>query len=133
MPFDEEILKELKKISKIITISNGSVIEKELSKFATTDKRKQIWTLIDGKRNSDQIAKEIGITNQAVVITLQHFESAELVEERKYGIPPKRVLDYVPAEWIELLPKNSKSSEESQIPVTTQPTNQPSQEATSNV
>ena len=73
MPVDEEILKELKKISKIITISNGSVIEKELSKFATTDKRKQIWALIDGKRNSDQIAKEIGITNQAVVITLQHF------------------------------------------------------------
>lgn len=132
MPVDEEILKELKKISKIITISNGSSIERELSKYATSDDRKKIWVLIDGNRNSDQISKEIGVTKRAVDMALQSFENASLIEERKYGVPPKRVVDYVPAEWIDLLSKNPKSAEEAK-PVISEPSNQPSQEAAPNV
>ena len=103
MPYEEEILKELRKISKVITISNGDALEKELSKYASTDERKKIWVLIDGKRNSEQIANEIGITKRTVDLTLQNFESAILIEERKYGIPPKRILDYVPSSWSSLV------------------------------
>ena len=38
-----EILEELKKLTKIVTVANGSVITKEIEKIATTDNRKKIW------------------------------------------------------------------------------------------
>lgn len=104
---EADILKELQKISKIITLSNGAALEKELAKYATSDDRKKVWVLIDGNRNSDQISKEIGVTKRAVDIALQSFENANLIEPRKYGVSSKRILDYVPSQWIELLPKKA--------------------------
>lgn len=131
MTNEEDILKELKKISKIITISNGQSLEKELSKYATTDERKKIWVLIDGTRTSEQIAKEIGITKRAVDIALQHFENAELIEKRKYGVPPQRVVEYMPPSWIELSQKSSRRVETSPE-LTGQAVKQSSQEASPN-
>lgn len=46
---DDETLKELKKISKILTMAHGEQLEKELAKIATTDDRKRIWVLINGE------------------------------------------------------------------------------------
>lgn len=111
MTVDEDILKELKKISWVMTLSNGPVIEKELEKYATSDDRKKIWVLIDGNRQADEIAKIIGKTKRAVDIFLKTLEDASLVE-RPYNKPPTRSLDYVPASWNELL-ENTRTSEES--------------------
>ena len=110
MPNDEEILKELKKISRIIAIGNGSAIAKELEKYATSGDRKKIWVLLDGTRQSDDIAKIIGKTNSAVNIFLKILEDVDLVE-RSYGKPPTRSLDYVPPSWTGFL-ENIRVSEE---------------------
>ena len=106
MTNDEEILKELKKISKIMTLTNGPTIEKELEEYATSEDRKKIWVLIDGTKQSDDIAKIIGKTKRAVDIFLQTLEGASLVE-RPYNQPPTRSISYIPASWIALL-ENSK-------------------------
>lgn len=108
MATDEDILKELKKISKIITLSSGPALEKELTKYATTNERKIIWILIDGKNSVEDIAKIICKTKSAVDIFLKILERVELIEGRKYGVPPTRNLDYVPSDWIQLIPKQSE-------------------------
>lgn len=128
----DDVLKELKKISKIMTLSNGKALETEIAKYASTNDRKKIWVLIDGKKQSDEIAKIIGVTKRAVDIFLKILEDATLVE-REFNKPPTRILDYVPVDWIELLQKDSKPSEEPQTQTSTQPSNQSSQEATPNV
>jgi len=110
MPTDTDLLNELKKISKILTLSSGSVLEKELSKYATTDERKIIWVLIDGKNNAEDIAKMINKTKRAVDAFLSTLEKAELIDERKYGVPPIRRLDYIPSEWVPLVPKQPEES-----------------------
>lgn len=97
-----ETLRELKKVSRILTLANASVIEEELSKIATSDARKKMWVLIDGKRMANDIANEIGVTPMAVSYFLTAGVAAELIEYIPRE-PPRRILDYVPASWIELV------------------------------
>jgi len=59
-------LAEPRKISRILTLANAKAIEDKLGEYATTDNRKKIWVLIDGKRMPDEIAKSIGITTRSV-------------------------------------------------------------------
>jgi hypothetical protein len=109
-----EELTELKKISKILTMVNAKTIENELAKYATTDERKRIWVLIDGKRMSKDIATSSGVTRRAVDLFLKSLETAELVES-PWGKPPKRILDFVPAPWLNLIkPEEVKPEETSQ-------------------
>lgn len=110
MPTDEDILKELRKISKIITVSNGPAIEKELSKYVTSEDRKKTWVLIDGNRQADDIVKASGLTQAPVYKFLKILEDSGLIE-RQRGKSPKRLLDYVPAEWVELVQVETKPSE----------------------
>ena len=95
-------LREFRKMSKILTLAYAGVIEKELSKIATTPERKKMWVLMDGKRMPGNIANEAGVTAMAVSTFLSACVAAELVEYKK-GEPPRRVLDYVPPSWIELI------------------------------
>lgn len=104
-------LTELKKISKILILSNAQTLEKELSKYATTEDRKRVWALIDGKILPKEIAIAIGGSRRAVEIFLKGLENAELIE-CTYGKPPKKIVDFVPASWIDLItiaePKNEE-------------------------
>lgn len=95
-------LVQLKKISKILILANAKAIESELSKYATTDERKKIWVLIDGQTMSKDIAQSIGITKRGVDKFLKTLEIAELIENPR-GEAPKRLLDYVPPSWLELV------------------------------
>ena len=99
---EREILEELKKISRILTLAYSDVIERELSKIATTNERKKIWVLIDGVRTSKDIAKEVGVTVRSVNRFLAIAAKARLVENPR-GKPPRRLIEYVPPSWIELL------------------------------
>lgn len=110
MTTDDDILKELRNITKIIIISNGHTIERELEKYATSKDRKKIWILIDGKNQVDKIAKTVSKTRRAVEIFLKILEEASLVE-RPYNKPPIRRLDYVPPSWIKFLEKATRSEE----------------------
>lgn len=104
-------LVELKKISKILILANAKAIESELSKYATTDERKIVWVLMDGKRKSKDIAKSIEISTRAVDRFLKILESAELIEN-PWGKAPKRLLDYVPPSWVELVKVEAPKEEE---------------------
>jgi hypothetical protein len=109
----EATLRELRKISRILILTNAVAVEKELSKIATTNERKKMWVLMDGKRMPKDLAKEIGVTAMAVSNFLAAGVAAELIEYNR-GEPPRRMLDYVPPSWIELvkLPVIEEKTEE---------------------
>jgi len=102
MKEQDPTLKELKAILKVLILANADFIEKELSKIATTNDRKKLWVLIDGKRMPRDIAKEAGVTPMAVSNFLNAGVVAELIEYVK-GEPPRRILDYIPPAWINLV------------------------------
>jgi hypothetical protein len=94
-------LKELQKIAKILSIANAPQIQKELEKIATTPERKRIWVCIDGASSQPIIANRAGVNQSAVSRFLDAVVAAGLAEYRKPE-PPRRILDYVPPDWIEL-------------------------------
>lgn len=98
----DSTLKELKKISKILILSNASVIESEIAKVASTNDRKRIWVLIDGIKMPADIGKEANTTAMTVSNFLNAGKAADLIDYKK-GLPPQRILDYVPPSWIDLV------------------------------
>ena len=105
---DKLILKELRKISKLLTLIHGDAIERELEKIANTEKRKVMWVLIDGHRMSRDIARIVKVTEDAVNKFLRKMARAGFVENPR-GKPPKRIIDYVPPSWVELVEKFEES------------------------
>jgi hypothetical protein len=99
---NDATLRELQKISRILTLANAVSIEKELSKIAPTTERKRMWVLIDGIRMPKDLAKETGVTVMTVSNFLAAGVAAELIEYLR-GKPPRRILDYVPPSWIDLV------------------------------
>jgi len=109
-----DTLRELKKISKILILTNSPAIERELSKIASSDYRKRIWIYMDGKRMPKDIAKEVGVTQMAVSYFLSAGVAAELIEYER-GQPPRRILDYVPPAWLTLVKLPAEGEEPSQV------------------
>jgi DNA-binding MarR family transcriptional regulator len=97
---DELVLRELQKISKLMILANGAAIEKELSSVASTEERKRMWILMDGKNMPKDIAQKVGVTPMAVSYFISSGVAAGLIEYSQ-GVPPRRILDYVPPGWIE--------------------------------
>jgi hypothetical protein len=95
-------LTELKKISKLLILAYGEAIEKELSKYATTDERKRVWVLINGQKQPDELAKGSGMKMRAVYDFLKILVNADLIEN-PHGEAPKKLIDYVPPSWLELI------------------------------
>ena len=98
----EASLRELRKISRILILANAASIEEEFSKIATTNERKKMWVLMNGKKMPKDLAKETGVTIMAVSNFLAAGVATELIEYNR-GEPPRRILDYVPPSWIELV------------------------------
>jgi len=108
---NEDIINELKNISKVLILSNSDKITTELEKTATNNERKIIWVLINGINDNKGIAERVGITERSVRRTIKLFEEAELVDN-PWGKPARRLLNYVPPAWIELLPPEKEVNEE---------------------
>lgn len=108
---NELILEELRKISKLFTIIHGDVIERELEKLASTEKRKVIWVLIDGRKMSKDIARIVKVTEVAVNKFLREMARAGFIVNPKRK-PPRRIIDYVPPSWIELAEKFEEGEED---------------------
>lgn len=108
---DDATLHELKKISKILILANASVIENELSKIVNSNARKKIWVLIDGKRMPKDLANEAGVTQMAVSYFLNAVAPAGFIEYTQRE-PPRKILDYVPPSWIDLVMKESGGAEQ---------------------
>lgn len=122
MTIEEELLKELKKISKMMILANDSQLEVALAKYATNDDRRKIWVLINGERQPDDIVKISGLKKSAVYGFLKTLENSELIE-RQHGKPPKKILDYVPADWANLVQNTAVQTgkEEQQVVSEQQP------------
>lgn len=90
---------ELRKITKILTLANGEALERELSKYATTNERKKAWILIDGARSTEQIGQLAGMKLRTIQEFLKILTDASLIEQSR---PPKKIIDYVPASWLNL-------------------------------
>lgn len=116
----EGTLRELRKISRILILANAASIGKELSKICTTNERKKMWVLMDGKRMPKDLAKETGVTAMSVSRFLAAGVAAGLIEYNR-GEPPRRILDYVPPSWIELvkLPVVKEAEESRQVKLDT--------------
>lgn len=95
------ILKQLRVISRVLTLANAAAIQAELEKVVTTTERKIAWVLMDGKRTVPEIAPFVKQTPRAVNMFVAAAVDAGLVESAP-GKPPVRLLDYVPPKWIEL-------------------------------
>ena len=89
----------LGEFTRLLTLVNGEALEKELSKYATTNERKRAWILIDGKRTTEEIGQAAGMKLRTIQDFLKTLNNASLTESR----PPKRIIDYVPASWLDLL------------------------------
>ncbi len=105
------MLRELRRISKVLILSNAPVIEKELSKIASSDDRKRLWISMDGNRMPKDLASLVGVTPMAVSVFLNAGIAASLVEYEK-GKPPRRLLDYVPPAWLSLVKLPVEADEE---------------------
>ena len=105
-------LNELRKISKILTIAHSEALEKAIAKYATTEERKKIWVLIDGKRFPKDMVNIVGnVKVRAIEIFLDDLERAQLIENPKRK-PARKLIDYVPTEWVELLKESKKEKKE---------------------
>lgn len=102
---DKEILNEIKNISKLLILINSNKITVELEKIISTDERKMIWVLFDGERTNEEISSITG----ASIRTIQGFRKilgeADYIEN-PWGKPASKKINYVPTEWISLLPEN---------------------------
>lgn len=112
----QDTLRDLKKIAKVLVLANATAIEKELFKIVTSEDRKKMWILLDGKRMPKDIAKDVGVTQMAVSYFLNAGVAAELIEYDR-GQPPHKILDYVPPAWLSLvkIPTEEESSQATQL------------------
>jgi len=104
MPIIDPVLEELKRIHKILLLANSEKIEQELSKVATSNERKKIWILINGKLTAKQIANKIGIHVRSVNRFLEICERVGFIENL-WGKPPRKKVDYIPSSWFDVFEK----------------------------
>ena len=112
IPEEENILRELRKMSKILTLGFGKELTKELEKIATSQLMKKIWINLDGEIIPKDIAKKVG-TSQRHVNRFLKRASLLGIAANPQGYPPYRVVDYIPPKWLlEVKNKKQNNSEE---------------------
>src|SRR5579875_2283286 len=98
---ETDTLRELKIITKILLLSNSKSVEEELGKLVNSEERKMAWILMDGTRKVPDIINK----GKVAAATMSRFLAAgvalDLIEYKK-GEAPRRVLDYVPQEWLKI-------------------------------
>lgn len=97
----DELLREIRNMSRVLLLANAKVIETELAKIATTNERKKMWILMDGTRKPKDLAGMVKVTPMAVSYFLSAGVAAKLVDYHP-GDAPRRAIDYVPPAWIDL-------------------------------
>ncbi len=79
-----EINDKLEAIRKILFIQNiahrREIIKYLNEEFLTTDTRKKIYNMFDGKNSIGDIAKKIGITHESVRLLVDQLENIGAIE-----------------------------------------------------
>jgi len=115
---DSKQLEELQKITKILTHAYSELLEIEISKYASTDRRKMIWVLIDGINMPNDITNKVRTAKvglRTVYDFLEVLEKAKLIENPE-GKPPRRLIELVPASWIDLLEGKTEEKKKTKKP-----------------
>lgn len=94
-------LSELRKISKILLLANAKAVEEEIGNLANTEERKIVWVLMDGKLKVPEIIAKGKVSAATVSRFLTAGVASDLIEYEK-GSAPKRILDYVPPDWLKI-------------------------------
>jgi hypothetical protein len=97
----DPVLKQLQLITRILTIAHADRVANELAKIATTDDRKKMWILIDGKQMSRDIARKLNVSDRAVNYFLREATLAGFVENPRRK-PPAKLIDFTPPSWLPL-------------------------------
>lgn len=92
------LYEEIVKIRQLLEMTVKDNLKKELEKILTTKERKMVWALSDGLTDTKTIAKEAGISQRAVQITVRDLQDADFLVVERRGFP-KRRFDYVPSDW----------------------------------
>ena len=115
---DNKQLMELQTITKILTLAHSESLEEEISKYASTNRRKMIWVLIDEISMPSDIMNKIRTTKvgrRTVYDFLEVLEKAKLIENPE-GKPPRRLIDLVPVSWIDLLEGKTEEKKKTKKP-----------------
>ncbi|HUU08097.1 MAG TPA: hypothetical protein VMW61_01085 [Dehalococcoidales bacterium] len=87
--YQKAVLGELKRISGYLgLLAEDKINERRLElerKYLTTPARKKMWKLMDDSRNNADIAKEAGVSSEAVRLFVNDLEKDYFVEVREEG------------------------------------------------
>jgi len=95
---EKVIVEKLTLIERYIKIIARSSIVEEVRRVATTEKRRLMWFLCNGKNSTEDIARYVKASVRAVQYFVDEAEKAGLIEFEKRGYP-KRICDVFPPEW----------------------------------
>lgn len=100
MPDDtmRNIQDEVEQIRSLLEIIAEDAIRSKLGVIATTRNRKRLWTLIDGKKSTSDLAKDVGIDIRSVQQFVSELVDRGLVNVVRRGHPRRRY-EIVPKEW----------------------------------
>lgn len=100
----KQISEDIRAIRNYMRLQARIAILASLRDIAKTPERQQMWRLFEGTKNTEQIAKEIGVSTRSVQYFVQDADDAGLLVTEKRGYP-KRVENVIPTEWKPWKPK----------------------------
>jgi len=106
---NNELLEEIKNISKLLLLINSEKITSQLEKYVSTDERKMIWILLDGNKTNEDISKITGSKIRTIQNYKKILEGADLIFS-PHGKPGIRKINFVPSEWLKLIPEIDDSN-----------------------
>ncbi len=98
--FEAQVIEYLKRIERYLFIlaeeKLGELRKRVGTQYLTTPARRKMWELIDGDRNIADIAKEAGVSNEAVRLFLNDLTSGsqpivEWINSSRGRIPERLV------------------------------------------
>jgi len=119
-----KILEELQAIKFVLVLSNSDRIDSYLNEIITTTIRRKIWTLLDGRRSPTELANASGVSGAAITKFLNTVSEAGLVKYEKGG-PPRRVIDYTPANWLKEIEETESIQQKLNEPRIKEPESKP--------
>jgi hypothetical protein len=104
---------ELTKLARIVAVP---IALKQLQDLANTGERKAIWASCSGKLTREQIASKSGASLRTVKTFVGLAMTYGLLEEEKgKGGHPRRVIDYVPSDWKNLVKKKQAKKKKQEV------------------
>jgi regulatory protein YycH of two-component signal transduction system YycFG len=94
MSEETELLREINEKLTLLRILASANIDKAKEKLLTSDSRKHIFDLCDGKKEIKKIAEITKTTDRYVNLFIEDLENAGLIAVRKEGNKryPKRII-----------------------------------------